>query len=91
MFRLIFHRMRMACIGWILLQLTKTRGKQKKETSALEEQIEAAKKGKKKQKALENKISKIDLLQALINDILAEPELDEELDDERPLMMMTMI
>ena len=65
--------------------VSKKAGKRKKETSALEDQIKAVEEAKKKQKALENKnFKRFDLLQALINDILAEPE-GSELDDERPL------
>ena len=62
------------------IKLTAKQGGRKKrgrEKSALEEQIEAQKKAKKQQEMIENKVSKIDLLQALINDILSE-KLDEE-------------
>ena len=65
----------------ITLKSKKGAKKNRKEKSALEEQIEARKREKKRQQELQNKVSKIDLLQELINDILAEKEVVEVPDE----------
>ena len=68
-------------ISNITLKSKKGAKKNRKEKSALEEQIEARKREKKRQQELQNKVSKIDLLQELINDILAEKEVVEVPDE----------
>lgn len=58
-----------------LMLVSKEQSQQKiPQKSALEEQIEEKKRQNRQKKALEDKISKIDLLQELINDILSEKQ-----------------